>query len=622
MATLRVYYNNAYNKTDIPATKDVLEANSSYYDYEISDLNSEDELTRTFRIQLLQNSNANLCYIDGRFYFIESVRKLNNNVYELSTTFNPITTSMTHTQDRFKIVGRATRRTPTGDQNLGNGNMLTEPFSPSGRRKVSVKSGDLGFPTITTNSRTFHLSIINLWSGGTIESGKETYHYRGTTESPENGIDYIQTTPARFVVSPPDFTTSVRMHLKAAAAGSSTALRAWSLDNAAVFDAANSVVKNTIRNANEWGLAPSSYLLATWTIPAVYASTTSEDNKPGKIQVLEGYSASALQAETTAASGLNNKKAGTYGQTVIATSLISGDSRTYRWADVVSGTTDGGTEYANFYVIVNPLPNGRPYLVPSRFKKANDSSSDPITTWPLNGAVAGGEWYKPLLTVSGKTGITLAGYQTQDQINAIINGQNAAVSNDLASGLTSLIPSANLGDQAATITPTAAGSGRVISDFGSMVSNWISGLGAYNSSDYAARQAAGAAYANYKIASTTYSPTYIPPQMPDFGALIPNNFQVVVENYSNEDQKRFDKFLTAYGWATNEVVDQQLASANLRGTYFEYLQMSDCSVSYSTSSTHMAPGCLNLVKAFLQSGVRIWHNGSPATVSYDTQNIA
>lgn len=589
-----VFYNNQYNKTDLPADYQTLIQHSSYTEFTADDLNSYSELERTLRISTTDDCkgwnfveiNNKYNHEDGLFYTITDLHRENPDTLIIHCVYNPIISG----RSNYMISGLVYRRTPTKGDNEEGGtyNMLPEPIIPKGRRNSSYMQTPESDSNLGTDIN-FILSTINLStvSGGSsttslgIQGNKTVYQYDGDKKN----IEYTLTEVPKMETSPSSL-VSTFTGLNGQGESSS---HSYKTTGCGIYLADNSRVQESMEILNKYGVSPNQYILARWSVPRYYCSYASDGKVPGFVSRVTGNNVVTTASLKLPGTDCNNQKARYLNATITVYSPVSGYSKSFRWCDLASH---------NFKIFSNPGPNGKPYIYPADGGLAEKESS----------IVAGGEWPRPSMTVDGATGKYINDFETA----------SALKNNKIQQTLTASRGAESIGKAAAGLfSPPSASSppAQGALNFG---------IGAFNMGraldEYIGAQATLINDYNTKktvqeIKDAAYSPSYLPAELPEFSMIYNNVFIVHLETDSDTDMHKLDEFLTAYGWRCDEMITH-LTLDSLRGTYFDYIQMSDCSVS----NTGGVPGSEKLLKAMLDSGIRIWHDNAPTAGIYSKAN--
>lgn len=614
MATLRVYRITPYNMTDVPNGKALLDANSTYQDFECTTLTNDCDAIRTFRYDstVTHIGAGDYCAFGDRVYNVIGFRQVNNEVAEITCKYNPIATDGYAT---YHVTGVCNRLTPTYDENAAADNYLTEPFVPSQMASTTTFTQQLGFPTGSTTQIKLVASTIDLDAVREDNITRITsYNYSKDSDGnirstgsetllPDNMIPAAQETT---VVMPISHSSS-----------SGLFNRSYRTTGCGIY-ILNDTTLRTLNYLNACGMEASQYIIKKWQLPEKYATIVKDSDDKTHVKSITGPTPGTNNADNTVTASLDswhtttNSKAFYYGATVTITSLISGDTRTFKFWEVLSDTTTTSdnivTQKASFRVAANPGPGGKPFLYPVQYR---GSTSFHML---LPRAIQGASWYEPGISVANRTGALLAQYNTEvdvennalaaeaADINAAAGSGNLALQG-ITAGVSSVTNPGGLGGA----TGTTAG---LLSQGASLLTNDLQKQTIVNNTARAIN--------NQVFANRIATPVHMPASMDGALALLPNTFSVSVQNYSSEDRSEFNKFLTRFGWASNKTLDDELSDVcDERGSYFTFIQMNACSVVRDKATGYNAQqqvfGDTAIVEEMLKRGVRVWKTGSPTS---------
>lgn len=592
-----VFYNNQFNKTDIPADWRTLVNSSSSINFQAEELNSYSELERTLRVNTTSDCSgwnfveindryASAGHSGGKFYTITDLHRENPETLTIHCVYNPIVSG----RGNYMISGLVYRRTPTKGDNEEGGtyNMLPEPIIPSLRRN----SSSIQTPEYNENLATdinFILSTINLstvYGGSPVTNlmypaTKTVYQYDGegkNIESTLKEIPHMEVSPSSVITRTTGASVEIKTH-------------SYKTNGCGIYLADNNRVQESIKVLNNYGIPPSQYILARWSVPRYYCTYAENGHTPGFVSLLVGITPTTSATLKLPGTDCNNQKARYLNATITVYSPISGYSKSFRWCDL---------KLHNFKTFSNPGPNGKPYIYPSAGGLAEPEST----------MVPGGEWARPSMVVDGATGKYISDFETASALknNKIQQTLTASRGAESIAKATMPIMKTAMGGGMFDVSPTADTASNIAS-LGRAVDEYV-GAQATLINEYNTKKTV------QEIRDSAYSPSYLPAELPELSMLYNNIFILHLETDSDTDMHKLDEFLTAYGWRCDEMITH-LTLNSLRGAFFDYIQMSDCSVS----NTGGVPGSEKLLKAMLDSGVRIWHNAAPTAGIYSKANV-
>lgn len=301
-----------------------------------------------------------------------------------------------------------------------------------------------------------------------------------------------------------------------------------------------------------------------------------------------------------------------------AISIANGNSINYDANDLYYT----GETIPTFFVMGDPAPDGCTYLVPKYYHNVVLPEG-----MPLYGSLKGGTWVNNQLTFSGREGGMASAelYQMQLQQNRLsrtgtfFKGLEDVLTMPLrvASSPFTSTPQAPAIDNnnfyqefsrdMATGGYTNYGPGQFMNEFGGS-----SGFPAVDMSGLAnslytnpakAKLAQQQLELSQGISQNLNAPKIFFPFGSNLNTYFGNGFYGIRSRLSDNDTIRFDKFLTAFGYATNEPFDESAFSCR---QHFNYVQVSDLNVKI-TGSKNYGIRIKNMLEQVLNNGIRIWH---------------
>ena len=314
-----------------------------------------------------------------------------------------------------------------------------------------------------------------------------------------------------------------------------------------------------------------------------------------------------------------------------AISISSGASINYDANDLYYT----GETFPTFLVIGDPAPDGCTYLVPKYYHNKELQSG-----FPLYGGLKGGTWVNNQLTFSGREGgmVSAELYQMQLQQNRL--SRTGTFFKGLEDVLTMPL---RVASSPFTSTPQAPAVNWDNSwpEFNRMmVTEGYSGYSANQfmkefggSSGFPAVDMSGLANSLYTnpakaklaqqqlelsqgISQNLNAPKIFFPFGSNLNTYFGNGFYGIRSRLSDNDTIRFDKFLTAFGYATNEPFDSSAFDCR---EHFNYIQVSNLNVDI-TGDKNYGIRIKNMLEQVLNNGIRIWHE-LPNKAAFDDNPI-
>ena len=294
-----------------------------------------------------------------------------------------------------------------------------------------------------------------------------------------------------------------------------------------------------------------------------------------------------------------------------------------------------GETFPTFLVIGDPAPDGCTYLVPKYYHNKELQSG-----FPLYGGLKGGTWVNNQLTFSGREGGMVSAELYQMQLQQQRLSRTGTFFKGLEDVLTMPLRVASSPFTATPQAPTINnddfyqefsrdmamagytnyGPKQFINEFGSSP-----GFPAVNMSGLAnslytnpaqAKLAQQQLELSQGISQNLNAPKIYFPFGSNLNTYFGNGFYGIRSRLSDNDTIRFDKFLTAFGYATNEPFD---SSAFTCREHFNYVQVSDLNVKINGSKDY-GVRIRNILEQVLSNGIRIWHE-LPNKAAFDDNPI-
>ena len=370
-----------------------------------------------------------------------------------------------------------------------------------------------------------------------------------------------------------------------------------------LYDSTNATVKQQIQRARECGLDAG--ILGQYCIPDVYHSH----------QDLDGLITNIKGTMSTASSGLAYKYATVQNQKALTgtlnryylVSMGTGNSAEYKPEDI----QDGG-DAPSFVIYVDPRYQQKPYCRPKSYLGNTDQ--------PYLQALPGQAWADAPLRYESKSGSLLdtmkyeAEQTTQQNANWWTNAEavNGKAGGGIVSGITSGLKDLSRFAQYKAMNFLGVGQSNytdyTAQDVNDMATYYSAGDWAKTKQEQ--RNAANMAALTYGSGQTV-APSISFPRSDTMRDYFGNGFKIYRYRLTDTDLKRYDQYLTMYGYAEVKPLEAQDFTCR---TYFNYVLCSTVSLGGS------APRWKREAAADqLRAGVRVWHK-LPDTTTYVSGN--
>lgn len=511
--------------------------------------------------------DADYVKINDVGYWVTGITMLNDNVAEVGLQQDFVTTAGVFNLDI--VSGWCTRRHVTTDTLYEN--TLDEPFSPTSPLKIDFGkelkgSGSSDVPqTIIVSS--IDLANLPLTAKAYVDAASDKVLVPDLNVVPNGALNTLYTS-----------------HVTGAA--KSTRMPATQ-----AYNGATQTILDALSQVRSLGVE--SCIVACYTVNANWVALT-ESN--GKITSLEDYSNDETSGLTQIPGTFKNNKvySGQFNR-VINYSLASGEASDNRVEDIQNNGV------IVWRLAADPRYNGHPVCMPKYVHGTENNK--------LLSAINGAQWQNIPITYQGASGYGFMQNNVQTQIDKMdtqrLYGILGGVSNMLG-GFTpqnyGAIESPNggmggfynishgFGDSGLHFnqgTNPAALAGGVLGG--------VSSIGSMNANIMYSKQTL---FNSYNQAMATIDVQF--PRIPSFQDYIGNTFFEMRYRLSNNDMIRFDNFLTQFGYAVDEVLEQSCFAGR---THFNYVQGRDVSLKKSGVPQYILEGMAKSI----ESGVRIWH---------------
>lgn len=577
IATVRVYYNTGLtvnNCLDNISKLDTLNfASRDFSNIAIK----QDRGLISIRLNTVYDNikDGDYAKINNIGYWITGITMLNDNVAEVSLQQDYLTT--VGVDNLIVVSGQCTRKCVTDDTLFAN--TLPESFSPTNESEVNF--GKIIKPSDDTSNVNIVLSTVNL-----EDVTKKAAKYVEDTLDPTSAFVLVPNLPG--VTNPTTYNMIIDGNTKST-----------QLPTTVAYNFDNTSVKNNINDIRSLGVESS--IVASYSIPTAYLSSApgSGTARIGSLTGIEKTIQSALAVQF--GSYKNNKVySGQYCQYVLG-SLVSGETRSFKPEEIV-----GDDGILTWQLNSDPMYNGYPTCKPSKY--LNDR-----TFWL--GTIKGATWLNSPIVYSTPSGNALYG---EFNNNDLYNGYNS-LPPSLRQMVYNLVSSLDARNIPSVLWNVAMGG-----------VNENSVAGRSRAIDASSIAALGGAISNFDITkplssighiiSNKFNQATYGLQPPDIKFSMIPNLQAYVGNYfyeyrvrmSNADMRRFDDYLTKFGYA----VDENLTSSCFKGRQnFNYVQASEA--IFKTVNNRFPQYLLQGVSQQLNDGVRIWHVAPSESLLYN-----
>ena len=294
-----------------------------------------------------------------------------------------------------------------------------------------------------------------------------------------------------------------------------------------------------------------------------------------------------------------NKKVSSKMNEFVLLSMCSGDKQMFDAQDL---RNESGKP--KFIAFSDPAPDGRPYCQPKYY----EGEICPDFVHAVQGAI----WQNAPLVYNQASGSAIVtaeyamkmanlsdNYGTQKRTQALEMTQSGL---NLASNTIGTLTNDSILDELNPVKQAGeaaqAGLGLASGAIG-MANQRLKNAQANRNAEYQMN----ATRLAYNISQRVVVPEIRFPQAPSLQNYVGNGFYLYRICMSEADCKRFDKFLTMYGYAQDKPFE---ASDLTNRSSFNYIKMSDVQIA-NTGSTHMPRRYILGAEAQLSQGVRVWH---------------
>lgn len=631
--TVTLYYNTKYGVGNIPDSPERLAAyNSKSYD---AVLLRQDYATASVRLNARWDDvrgadYAKMASDDGDLYYIlaNPPVMLSDSTAEISLTLDPLT-SIGGIEGLEIVTGWAHRAHVEDDEPFAN--IIPEPWAPTNQMVIRdndtfhISSGEQ--ETLNIVVATCDLRVGKQYQAVIIQAAQ-------TGETGEDGEIIIPVTPT-VDQSVPGAINSTELWMPAGP-GEATVTYKYKLPGMWAFLISEGEVQAGIEAVRNLGLDGS--IISAYVVPK--ADVTAQTDQQGLIAILQGHAEQATPDQPYLYADVRNNKAVALYNIYTITSIASGNSAEFSASEL----HQGGDTKPTWNIYSDPSPEGTTYCAPLYYERA--------LTKIYEHAICGMPWLTCGISFVRSSGGTLGVANAarknsyamleygQASERRLLEGTHAAISY----GISAVTSVASLGMSAAAgeyLAPYkgAVNSLRMGSEAGrrsvmlgeareavdaamaaaptgiiSQTANFIMGNQRRRmESDHASENLRRTVSDNLFTASAAAN--VAPPQLAfpvsvTAASYVGNAFCVIHATLSDNDVRRFDDFLSAYGYA----VDCKLTVSMLSSRRcHNYVKASNTQVYKAGYPAWL----LELVAATLDGGVRIWHTTPTNAALYD-----
>lgn len=473
-------------------------------------------------------------------------------------------------------------------------NVIDEPFTPSAPLEIT------GYEKLTGDDTTWGVTVVAANVDLTKIIKNEALKY--TTGSGETAIiPQLQPVPSAGTEEETNKVAECFSYINLPVAGSKTRV----IPATACFPFKYEGIQKGIQTARSLGMEDT--ITAEYVLPYYWGTATlgAEDNKT---QTAVFTSLHGIKRELTPTnSKLTLAVPGTYRNAKVSAkmnefvllSMCSGDKQMFDAQDL---RNESGRP--QFVAFADPAPDGRPYCQP-KFYEGGECPD-------FAHAVQGATWQNAPLAYNQASGSAIStaeyamkmanlsdNYGTQKTTQALEMTQSGL---NLASQTIGTVTNNNILDELNPIKKVGeaaqAGIGLASGAIG-MANQGIKNAQANRNAEYQMN----ATRLAYNISQRVVVPEIRFPQATSLQNYIGNGFYLYRVCMSEADCRRFDKFLTMYGYAQDKAFE---ASDLTNRSSFNYLKMSDVQIA-NTGNAHMPRRYILGAEAQLSQGVRVWH---------------
>lgn len=636
---VKLYKNTGFNIRNIPSSSSILDGIDSSNILNIDAVWILQDDIGSIKIKVNWNNvkDADYCKIGNIYYFVTGIAMLNENTARVNLQLDALTTVGINNINL--INGWCTRRHVKDDKIFDNN--LVENFLPS---EVSVTNGSLIAPLAYPRQNI----AIDLIASTCFLDNQDTIakkYVEAVQEGETPGSDYVMV--PQIPPIPPDYATRVSMGMGIAENRAYKQLPNNVLHILAIrkLNDAGDTVSYLVDNrewynniiAQLWGLGLQGVITSSYTIKW-YGDSFSSYTVVGEHGFLDSIDLNTFMGEPSEELNfeyevpnytIRNKKvfSGQYNK-YTCMSLCNGDMQEF-----LASQIKGNSPRPYFWLNADASPTGCTYCRPFYFEGlTGEKFPDGLIK-----TCRGSQWQNNQLInqYSAGYGLTLGNR---------INNQNVAIASLASTGLSAIGSTINsIGSNVSDITsydanknllsnlrmnPTGASIETELALRESLqgkMNTAASGIGnmmALNTLAQGINSVAntGFNFLNNQLNLDTHAYLVAPsinfPLSPNLSDYIGNGFYLTRERLSDNDAIRYDKYLTAFGYATSEPLTMDCFNCR---TYFNYVQAIDVNFEFKNNN-NFGLRMREMIISQLGQGVRFWHVLPNSTVGRSAFN--
>lgn len=569
------YKNTGFNVENIPDSISLIMSNDSI-DLPSTDIMQNEHLTSLTIFSNWEDiKDVDYIQISDAFYFVTNIQMTSADVCILSLSYDAFTScgGVDAIGSALQIIDGTASRACVASDLFGEWT-AEEPFTPNA--PLTITEGALIGDDGGNNTTTLIVSTVDL-----SDTSKTATTYTDSATQETVTVPSLKNAGGSQIIFMDTPTGTQKSAIEPATR---------------YYDGTNATVLSNVQRARENGLDGG--ILGQYTIPNAYCSSTF--NADGLCTNLKGTSSTKSSGLNFNYATVNNKKC-LYGKLnkYLLVSLGSGNSAEFNPEDINDGNAS-----PSFSVFVDARYQQRPYCRPSSY--LGDSSNLYMQ------AVAGQDWADAPLRYTSKSGsnIDRVAYESDRTIQAQRNQWASIESAGIKAG----------GGLGSTIMAGAKGLNRLL---GGGLNNILASTGTisrdvaeYSTWGDIQKTQAEQQYEGYKsalnfVSGQIQAPSIQFPRSDTMRDYFGNGFKIYRYRPNDTDLKRYDRFLTMYGYALNKPLEK---NDFINRQYFNFVLCSD--VSFAGSAPRWKR---EAVAQQLANGVRIWHT-SPNPSYYTSGN--
>lgn len=571
--TVVCYKETGFSRGNIPSSPAVLE-NAAKITLQANQIwKLQDRFLSQVKLSMSWDDAQDVDYmkVGDNYYTVENVQMSNGNVAIFTIALDPIT-SVGGVSGFTLIDGWAQRMSPRSDDLFGN--IIDEPWSPS-EELIS----DPAF-TVSGEGDGNYLIV-----GSTVDLTEDLSSSAKALTDGARGLDVVIP-----FIKPPTISTTVfiRDRLDNPIFGGSVS---YQIPGGTLYDLTDETVQENIGLC--YGMSMLQGISSSYRVPGGFVSEG--PSGPVWLSIVNDPVTSVISQRPYEYGGYKpkNKKVYALYSDYLVMSKSSGASRDYQARELYHN--DEGPE---FVMYADLSPSGAPYFQPRYYEGRN--------TLMFQEAVRGSSWLNQQIVFKGQEGFIFDDASIRQSYLDMVPKEvqrRTEYFRDLVGGV-----AGGVGDAAVT---AFGGVGNILSgDFGG-AEDIARGVGKFVSTAWDTSwntQRAVYDRAQYNIAEQQVNYNYYANRVkvPTFSfsgnsstaMFVDNAFAIFHVHLKDSDMERLDNFLTMYGYAVSERLEQSDFTSH---THFNFVQANN--VAVEGPSMFMC----NLISDYFAGGVRLWH---------------